>query len=73
MGKKESKKYPKAVWYSVYREVQVQVRKLHEQVIKHMAWQQSTENSIDALEVQLRGKSCPEEGDVMNQEGRTPK
>ena len=73
MGKVESTKYSNAVWKSMCREQQMQVRKLQEQQgIKPTYKQPITEAWIAALKNQLEVNSHPEEGDVMKKEGVTP-
>ena len=54
MGNLECKKYPKAVWNSMTREQQMQVRKLHEQQgIKPTTWQTRADARISALEAKF--------------------
>ena len=60
MEKVECKKYPKAVWNSMSRKQQMQVRKLHEhQGIKPTTKQIGTEARIAAHESQLGIDSQP--------------
>ena len=74
MGKVEGKKYPKAVWNYITGEQQMQVRKLQEQQgIKPTMQQTSTDARISALEAKLEITSRPEQGDVKEKEGETPK
>ena len=59
-GKLECKKYPKAVWNSMSREPQMQVRKLRvHQGIKPTSKQSGSEIRNAALEAQLRVDSQP--------------
>ena len=74
MGKIESNKYPKAVWNSMTKEQQMQVRKLYEQQDMKLATKQTIEEArIAALQAKL-GISCqPKEDDVKKKERETPK
>ena len=70
-GKVECKKYPKAVWNSMTRDQQIQVRKLQEQQgIKPTTWQTGTDPRISALEAKLWIAFQPEQGDVKKRSER---
>ena len=72
-GKVECKKYPKAIWNSMTREQQMQVRKFHEQLgIKPNVKQISADTRIAALEAKLGIASQTEEGDVKKKGGESP-
>ena len=74
MGNIEYKKYHKAVWNSMTRDYQMQVRKLHEQQgIKPTVKQTSAEARIAALDAWLRIHSQPKEGDVTKKKEEGPK
>ena len=74
MGKVKCKKYPKVVLNSMTREQQMQVRKPQEQQgIKPTMRQTSTDARISSLEAKLGITSQPEQGDVKEKEGKTPK
>ena len=67
-------KCPKAVWNSMTREQQMQVRKLCEQQgIKPAVKQTSADARISVLEAKLGITSQPVQGDVNKKEGETPK
>ena len=72
-GKVECKKYPKAVWNSMTKKQQMQIRKLHEQQgTKPSMKQPSADARIAVLEAKLRISSQPEEADIKKKEGETP-
>ena len=64
--KNERKKYSKAVWNSIMKEQEIQVKKLHEQQGIN---QTSAEAKIASLEAQLEISSQPKEGDVKKKDG----
>ena len=71
MGKIECKKYTKAVWNSMSKEQQMQMRGLCEQqCIKPVSKHPKIEARIAALEAQLRVHSQPEQGDIVKKKER---